>query len=240
MARRVALIVVVLAGALVAPAGAGEALRHWPVSVAGPSQFELTFGQVRFTLRDARHRPSLRLAATTPSGVDYVAAALPRHQPRGALVALVLVVNRRPASSAAADPAKIALRATLSRPLGGPVVSAVDNVYTSQIPTPQAICALYVDGALPTSGLVAVLHEGTALSGFGTRAAVAQGFDQACGRAVDPAFTAQIAQTTPTPTSTTPTPIPPPRCPPCGPITQAPTHIECPLTPAQRVVACPQ
>jgi hypothetical protein len=244
MGRRVALIIAVLAGALAAPAGAGEALRHWPAAFTGPAQFEMTVGQVRFTVPHDRSRPSLKLSRTASLGADYLATAMPRHQPRGVLVALVLVVNRRPAGSAAADLAQVDLRATLSHALDAPRVGQLADVYTTAKAPPRSLCALQAKGAMASSSLRPLLHGGGAVPGFGTRAAVAQGFDQVCGRPVDPAFTAAVHPPAPTPTSTTPTPLPPPRlpprCPPCGPATQSSTRIACPLTPSRPVVICPQ
>ena len=171
-------------------------------------------------------RPALGLSLRKKVAGEYVAAARLRRSPHGRAVALVLVVDRTPTARFVAH---------LSRPAQAPQVRSAADVFKSGRLGPAALCGLF-EGTMAAGDVRAVMHSGTPLPGFSTTAAVAQGFDQACGRTVDPAFVRAVrgpvtgpvpgpVPTTPTvPTSpTTPTV---PGCPP-GPIVG--TLMICPL-----------
>jgi hypothetical protein len=215
--RRVALVA--LAVAAVAPTAA-HAHR---VPVKAPAQFQVTLAQIRYAVPHGP-RPALRLKIAGAVGPDYVAAALPRHQPRHALVVLVAVVNRRPQGSQIADPSRIVLTTRPTRTLKAPRTNDAMNVLATQKVTSPA-CAL---GPLGIGDLRLALHAGAPPSGFGARSTIVQSLAAACGRAVDQAFRQAVA-----PVAVAPTPKPPPYCPPCKPT----TRIACPLTPPPAV--CP-
>lgn len=224
--RRVALAALVVA--LAAPAAA-QAHR---VPVTAPAQFDVALAQVRYAVPHGP-RPALRLALAGPTGLDYVAIALPRHQPRRALVALVAVVNRRPPGSQAPDVSQILLGTRLSRAMRAPTVAQATNVlYVAPATTPAA-CRL---GALKVADLRFAMRAGIPPSGFGARSTIAQALAAACGRPVDPAFRAAIAP----PGAKWPGPPPPAPCPPCPPFPPAKpatAAIVCPT--AQPRAACP-
>jgi hypothetical protein len=216
--RRAVLAALVVAIAAPAPAGAHR------VPVRAPAQFEVTVAQIRYAVPHGS-RPALRLALGGPTGLNYVAAALPRHQPRDAVVALVAIVNRRPRGSLAADLAQVVLRTRPTRALGAPRTSQAMNVLTAKPATTPPACAL---GPLAVGDLRFALRVGSPPPGFGARATIAQALAAACGRPVDPAFRQAVAP----PAS----PTPPPHCPPpCRPIE---ARMVCPLETPPAI--CPQ
>jgi hypothetical protein len=213
-----------LAVSLAVPAAA-QAHR---IRLAAPVQFDVSIAQVRYAVPHGS-RPALRLALAGPTGLDYVAVALPRHQPRHAVVALVAVVNRRPRGSQAPDLAHVLLSTRPSRAMRAPTVTQAANVLAAKPASAPPACAL---GALGVSDLRFALRAGTPPPGFGARSTIAQAFDAACGRAVDAAFRTAVAP----PALPAPSPKPTP-CPPCPPFPPAKPSIVCP-TPAP--AACPE
>lgn len=213
----------VLISSLVVPAAA-QAHR---VSLAAPAQSDVAVAQVRYAVPHGP-RPALRLALAGPTGLDYVAVALPRHQPRHADVALVAVVNRRPQGSQAPDLARILLSTRPSRSMRAPAVTQATNVLAAAPVSAPAACAL---GALTVSDLRFALRAGAPPAGFGARSTIAQALNAACGRAVDAAFRTAVAP----PALPAPSPKPTP-CPPCPPFPPGQTRIVCPV-PAPAV--CP-
>jgi hypothetical protein len=223
--RPVALVALVVS--LAAPAAA-QAHR---VRVTAPAQANVTLAQIRYAVPHGP-RPALHVALAGAAGLDYVAVALPRHQPRHALVALVAVVDRRPSGSQAPDLARILLSTRLSRAMRAPAVTDSVNVLTAGPPAKTApACAL---GPLVVGDLRFVMRAGTPPPGFGARATIAQAQAAACGRPVDTAFRIAVSP----PVVAPPEPGPPNPCPPCPPTplrsTQSPPPIVCPLRP------CPQ
>jgi hypothetical protein len=219
--RRVTLAALVVS--LATPAAA-QAHR---VDVAAPAQFDISIAEVRYAVPHGA-RPALRLALAGPTGLDYVAVALVRHQPRRAEVALVAVVNRRPRGSQAPDLARVLLSTRPSRALRAPAVTQAKNVLAAAPPSAPAACAL---GALAIRDLRFALRAGTPPPGFGARSTIAQALAAACGRPVDAAFRTAVAP----PGLPVPSPKPIP-CPPCPPSPPAQARIVCPL-PAPAV--CP-
>ena len=224
--RRVLLAALVVS--LAVPAVA-EAHR---VRLSAPAQFQVALAQVRYAVPHGP-RPALKVALAGPTGLDYVAVALPRHQPRRALVALVAVVNRRPRGAQTPDLASILLGATPSRAMRAPVVSEAKNVLGAPPASAPPACAL---GGLGVADLRFKLRAGTAPAGFGARSTIVQALAAVCGRPVDPAFRQAVAP----PVAKLPYPPPPAPCPPCPPTPlsalspQSPPPIVCPLRP------CPQ
>jgi hypothetical protein len=212
-----------LAALVVAIAAAPASAQAHRVRVRAPAQFEVTLAQIRYAVPHGP-RPALRLALAGPTGLDYVAAALPRHQPRHALVALVAIVNRRPRGSQAADLAQILLRTRPSQTLAAPRVSEAMNVLAAAPATAPPACAL---GPMTVGALRFALRAGTPPQGYGARATIVQALDAACGRPVEPAFRLAVA-----PPAVQPPPICPPPCRPIGP------RIVCPLETPPGV--CPQ
>jgi hypothetical protein len=218
----------VLSVMLVAPAVARDG-RNWPVAVPGSGPLDITVSAVDFHVAG---RSALGLSLRKKTAGEYVAAARLRRSAHGRAVALVLVVDRTPMARFAAR---------LSRSAPAPRVRSAADVFTSGRAGPEALCGLF-EGTMAAGDLRAIMHSGTRLAGFGAAAAVAQGFDQACGRTVDPAFVRAVRGPlqAPIPTPTTPTTptvptvpttptvptVPLPGCPP-GPIVG--TFMICPL-----------
>src|SRR5919204_747640 len=123
--RRAALAALVVA--VVAPSAA-QAHR---VRVRAPAHNEVSLAQIRYAVPHGP-RPAMRLKLAGPIGADYVAAALPRKQPRHALVALVAIVTH---GASAADPTQILLSTSPTRPLNAPRTSEAMNVLGAQQPT---------------------------------------------------------------------------------------------------------
>jgi hypothetical protein len=218
----------VLLAALVVSLAAPVAAHADRVRVRAPAQFEVALAQVRYAVPHGP-RPALRLALAGPTGLDYVAVALPRHQPRRALVALVAVVNRRPRGSQAPDVARILLSTRPSRAMRAPTVTQATNVLAAAPAGAPPVCAL---GALSVSDLRFALRAGAPPPGFGARSTIVQALAAACGRPVDLAFRTAVAP----PALPAPSPKPSP-CPPCPPFPPGKPTIICP-TPAP--AACPE
>ena len=220
----------VLLAALVVSLAAPAAAQAHRVRVRAPAQFDVALAQVRYAVP---HGPTARADASRspgPTGLDYVAVALPRHQPRRALVALVAVVNRRPRGSQAPDLARILLGTRPSRSMRAPVVSQATNVLAGAPAKAPAACAL---GALGVGDLRFALRAGSPPPGFGARSTIAQALAAACGRPVDPAFRAAVAP----PLQAVPPPPPRRPCPPpCPPFRARQPRIVCPPPTA----ACPE
>ena len=218
--RRVLLAALVVSLAVPAAAGAHR------VRVAAPAQFDVALAQIRYSVPHGQ-RPALHVALAGPTALDYVAVALPRHQPRRALVALVAVVNRRPRGSLAPDVAQIVLGTRLSRAMRAPAVTEATNVLGAAPASGPPACAL---GSLAVGDLRFAVRAGAPPPGFAARSTIAQALAAACGRPVDPAFRVAVAP------AFTPTPLPHPKpCPPpCRPIEPRivcpePPQIVCPL-----------
>jgi hypothetical protein len=207
--RRVVLaaLIAVVAVAVAAPAQAHR------VRVRAPAQNEVSLAQIRYAVPHGP-RPAIRLKLAGPTGAEYVAAALPRKQPKHALVALVAIVTR----GSNVDPAQILLSTRPSRHLSAPRTSEAMNVLGPQQTVTSPACAL---GPLAVGDLRLALHAGTPPpSGYGARSTIAQALAAACGRPVDQAFRLAVA-----PPPMEPVPPKPPGCPPCRPL---PTRIVCP------------
>lgn len=209
----------VLLAALVISVAAPAAARAHQIRVAAPAQFDVSVAQVRYAVPRGP-RPALRLALAGPTGLDYVAVALPRHQPRHAVVALVAVVNRRPSGSQAADLAQVLLRTRPSRAVRAPTVTQSTDVLARKPVSAPPACSL---GPLAASDLRVALHAGSPPPGFGVRSTIAQGLAAACGRAMEPSFLEAVAP----PVVRVPSPLPVP-CPPCRPPPGARPRIVCP------------
>ena len=214
--------------ALVVSLAAPAAAQAHRIRLTAPAQFDVSIAQVRYAVPDGP-RPALRLALAGPTGLDYVAVALPRHQPKRAVVALVAVVNRRPRGSQAPDLAQVAFSTRPSRAMRAPTVTQATNVLAAKPAAAPAACAL---GALTVGDLRFALRAGASPPGFGARSTIVQALDAACGRAVDPAFRAAVAP--PALPAPSPRPIP---CPPCPPLPPGDPRIVCPR-PALAV--CPE
>jgi hypothetical protein len=224
--RRV--LLAALAISLASPAAA-QAHR---VRLSAPAQFDVALAQVRYAVPHGP-RPALRVALAGPTGLDYVAVALPRHQPRGAAVALVAVVNRRPRGSLAPDLAQILLRTRPSRAMRAPVITEATNVLAAAPASAPPACEL---GALSVAGLRFALRAGTPPPGFGARSTIVQALAAACGRPVDPAFRQAVAPPAPKP----PYPPPPTPCPPCPPYPPVPPSKPRIVCPVPAPAACPE
>ncbi len=218
--RRV--LLAVLISSLVVPAVA-QAHR---VRLTAPAQFDVALAQVRYAVPHGP-RPALRFSLAGPTGLDYVAVALLRRQPKRALVALVAVVNRRPRGSQAPDVARILLGTRLSRAMRAPTVTQATNVLLAAPAQTPAACGL---GPRAVGDLRFAMRAGAPPPGFGARSTIAQALAAACRRPVDPAFRAAVA-----PPELSP-PLPKP-CPPCPPRPRNHPAIVCP-TPAPE--ACPE
>ncbi|HSD02098.1 MAG TPA: hypothetical protein VLB81_07020 [Gaiellales bacterium] len=219
----------VLLAALVASLAAPGAAQAHRVRLAAPAQFDVAVAQVRYAVPHGP-RPALRLALAGPTGLDYVAVALPRRQPRHAAVALVAVVNRRPRGSQAPDLAQVLLSTRPTRAMRAPTVSQATNVLAAAPAHRPAACGL---GSLEAGDLRFAVRAGTPPPGFGARATIVQALNAACGRPVAASFLAAVAP----PAVPSPSPPPPSPCPPCPPFPPGKPTIICP-TPAP--AACPE
>jgi hypothetical protein len=218
----------VMLAALVVSLAAPAAAQAHQIRLAAPAQFDVSIAQVRYAVAHGA-RPALRLALAGPTGLDYVAVALPRHQPRHAVVALMAVVNRRPQGSQAPDLAQVLLSTRPSRAMRAPTVTQATNVLARAPAAAPAACAL---GSLSVGDLRFALRAGTPPPGFGARSTIVQALAAACGRPVEAAFRAAVAP----PALPAPSPRPTP-CPPCPPFPPGDPRIVCP-TPAPAV--CPE
>jgi hypothetical protein len=194
-------------------AGGSSGARVWHESLTAPAQFDLTLAEISFGAPSrvagvgasrAPHRSPIQLALRGTTGLNYVAGAVTRFTVRGRPRALVLIVNRRPRGSLAADIARIGITVTATRRLVAPILWQVSNPFNRRATglTP-ALCDLPIRGASLTAGdLRAVLSRGLALTGahgdsaarFGAEAAVAQAYDAICGRPYDPSFRQAVTQ----------------------------------------------
>jgi hypothetical protein len=220
--RRAALSALVAVAAVavvvVAPAQAHR------VRVKAPAQYQVSLAQIRYAVPSGA-RPALRLKLASTAGADYVAAALPRKQPRHAVLAIVTIVTH---AANPTDPSHIVFSTNPSHRLKAPHMSEASNVLAATPAAKPSACAL---GPMQPSALRLALHTGIAPKGYGARATIAQALAAACGRPVDTAFKAAVTGTT-----AQPVPAPtPPGCPPCRP---APYRIVCPLAPPPPAV-CP-
>ena len=219
----------VLLAAIAASLAVPSATHAHQIPLAAPAQFDVSIAQVRYAVPSGP-RPALRLALAGPTGLDYVAVALPRHQPKHAVVALTAVVNRRPQGSQAPDLAQVVLSTRPSRAMRAPAVTQAANVLAR---TPTAVPAACALGSLTVSDLRFALRAGTPPPGFGARSTIAQALAAACGRPVDASFRAAVAP----PALPAPSPRPTP-CPPCPPFPPGNPRIVCP-TPAPAVCPVP-
>jgi hypothetical protein len=230
--------------------------RAWKGSVIAPAQFDFSLAEVRFgqparqaSARASRGGGSIRIALRGPTGLDYVAAAVPRSGVLRASRALVLVVNRRPRGSLAPDLARIGLTVTAARRLGAVAVLQVSDPFTRvRIGLTPALCDLPTRGPSLVAGEIhSVLSRGVALTGFNAEAAIAQAYDVVCRRPFEQAFGRAVSQTS-APTCETgkaniafccpPNAIcAPPPCPPC-PCGSIPCATPLRTRP-QVVIACP-
>jgi hypothetical protein len=214
--------------ALVVSLAAPAAAQAHRIRLTAPAQFDVSIAQVRYAVPHGP-RPALRLALAGPTGLDYVAVALPRRQPKHAAVALVAVVNRRPRGSQAPDLAQVVFSTRPSRAMRAPTVTQATNVLAAKPAAAPAACAL---GPLTVGDLRFALRAGASPPGFSARSTIVQALDAACGRAVDPAFRTAVGP--PALPAPSPRPIP---CPPCPPFPPDSPRIVCPRpTPA----VCPE
>jgi hypothetical protein len=227
MAGTILICALALAAALPATAAAPKARRAWSLSVRSPGQLDLTVARVRFALPPGTRRPGLRIALAGPNGLDFVAAAKLRRQPPHALVALVVVSNRRPRGSLAPDLAAVRLGARVGRALRRPTLVQDVSVYGRPARAPGGLCATPAKGALRASGLTLLLSAGSPPRGFTATDSVAQAFDAACGRPANPAFRGAV--------DPPPGPQPQPQPPGCNPCPPCPSYP----CPASMRIACP-
>src|SRR3954452_17321466 len=146
----------VMLAALVVSLAAPAAAQAHRIRVTAPAQFDVSIAQVRYPVPHGP-RPALRLALAGPTGLDYVAVALPRHQPRHAVVALVAVVNRRPRGSHATDHAQVVFSTRAWRARGAPTVAQATKVLAARPVAAPAACAL---GPLTLGELCFALRAG--------------------------------------------------------------------------------
>jgi hypothetical protein len=218
-----------LLAALVVSLAAPAAAQAHRIRLAAPAQFDVAVAQVRYAVPHAP-RPAPRLALAGPTGLDYVAVALPRHQPRHAEVALVAVVNRRPRGSQAPDLAQVLLSTRPTRAMRAPTVGQATNVLAAK---PVRAPAAYALGPPVAGDLRFAARAGTPPPGFGARSTIVEALAAACGRPVDAAFRAAVAPLALPAPSPRPTP-----CPPCPPFPPGNPRIVCP-TPAPEVCPVP-
>ncbi|HEX5900620.1 MAG TPA: hypothetical protein VFY32_14540 [Solirubrobacteraceae bacterium] len=211
----------VLLAALVVSLSTPAAAHAHRVRLAAPAQFDVAVAQVRYAVAHGP-RPALRVALAGPTGLDYVVVALPRRQPKHAVVALVAVVNRRPRGSQAPDLARVLLRTRPSRAMGAPTVTEATNVLARPPAGASPACAL---GSLVVSDLRFALRAGLPPPGFGARSTIVQALNAACGRAVAASFLQAVAP----PATVPPEPVPPNPCPPCPPRERSVPQVVCPL-----------
>ncbi len=210
--------------ALAMPAAAATVKRTGPrayrVTVSGAPQADLTITRLDFRLGAyARHptRRSLRVSLAGPTGRSYLAAARLLPARRGTLTALVALVNL-----VSLD---IAGTRLTHRPRASEVVGAfAQRARASALAPPMCRQTLRT---LAGRDVAAALASGPAF-GFSPRNVVAQSFDAACSRPVDPAFQRAVTAFG--------------RCPPCGPpgpvARAAAAAIPCPA--AQPAIVCPE
>jgi hypothetical protein len=198
-------VLLAVAGALPGIAGAKGpgGTRSWKVAIRGPVQFDLSLAQIGFGApahaaagsHGGRRTSTIRLAIRGTTGLDYVASALLRSSPLGRPRALVLVVNRRPRGSLAADLAEIPLTVTAPRRLGDPLVIESSDPLTRPRALAPALCDLPIRGAsLEPGGLRPELSRGPSLGGWNAQEAIAQAYDLVCHRPYLQAFRQAVSQ----------------------------------------------
>lgn len=165
--------------------GAVPATRHATIGLAPASGdlelLELEYGRHR---RRAVSDATLRLVAQGLTGGEYLAAATPRHRPRGELIALVLLVDRPGAARAS-----VRLSVRSARALGPLYELGLRNPFTS---TRSTIVGVNVPSDLPCAVPTAAAAmsaadlrplRGGALGAFTAAGAVAAAYDVVCHRA---------------------------------------------------------
>jgi hypothetical protein len=232
--RLLGLLAACLTAATVVSGGnAAAAVRARSFSVAlSPSPGDVTLLQVRFPrARSATIGPhSLRVAVHGSFGADYLAIAAPRHRGRASRQVLVVLANR---PSALLDPVSVHLRLIAVGTLGAPVLRHLTNVLSGDDTRPPVgLCSLTAVGRpLAPASLRPLGTRGAAVAGFGMAAAVAAGYDGACGspstsQAFRSALVGEAGGSSGSDGGCTtgacePAPVPPspgpPRCAPCDP-----------------------
>jgi hypothetical protein len=234
MIRR-ALVVVLALGGLAAAAPAHAATvkrtgaRAYRVTVSGAPQSDLVVARLDFRLGAyARHptRNSLRVRLAGSTGLNYLAAGRLLPAGRRTLTALVALVNRRPPGSLAPDIAFVQLDIAGARLTHRPRASEVVGAFGQR----ARGSALAPPMCRQTLRTLAAKDVATRLAsgpyfGFPPRGVVAQGFDAACSRPVDPAFEQAVTAFG--------------RCPPCGPPGPAARAAAIPCPAATPAIVCP-
>jgi hypothetical protein len=182
MSWTILICALVLAAALPALAAAPTARRSWPLTVRAPAQFDATLARASFALAPGLRHPGMSIALAGPNGLDYVAAARLRTQPARRLVALVVVINRRPQGSLAPDLVAINLRTRLGRALPKPSLVERVNVHGAPGPAPRGLCSTPPTGSLRAGDLALLLSAGPKAPGGTPTELIAHAFDSACGR----------------------------------------------------------
>jgi hypothetical protein len=200
--------------------------------VLSPSPGDVTLLQLRFPrARSATiGSHSLRVSVHGSFGADYLAIAAPLHRERASRQVLVVLANR---PSALLDPGPVHLRLTLARSLGVPVLRHLADVLSrDDARPPVGLCSLTTAGKpLASASLRPLGARGAAVADFGVAAAVAAGYDGACGSAsASQAFKSALSGESGgsagsgggcTTGACEPAPVPPspgpPRCAPCDP-----------------------
>ena len=233
--RRAFVIVLALGGlGLAAPAGAASVKRAGPrsyeVRISGAPQSDLTVARLDFRLGTyARHptRRAMGVALQGPTGLNYLAAGRLVPTGRRTLAALVALVNRRPQGSLAPDLAFVRLEVTGARLTHRPRVTEIVGAFAQRARSSAVAPPMcrQTSRTLAARDVASALRSGPAF-GFTPQAVLAQGFDAACSRPVDPAFQRAVTAFG--------------RCPPCGPpaTTARATAIPCPA--AAPAIVCPE
>jgi hypothetical protein len=182
--------------ALATPAVAATVKRTGPrayrVTISGAPQADLTIARLDFRLGAYSRRPtrrSLRVSVAGSTGLNYLAAGRLLPVGRRTLTALVALVNRRPPGSLAPDLAFVRVDVTGARLTHRPHVSEVVGAFARRAraaPLEPALCA-HTPRTLSARNVAGVFASGPGF-GFAPPYVIAQGFDAACSRPVDPAF----------------------------------------------------
>ena len=166
--------------------------RAYEVTVHGAPQSDLTVARLDFRLGAyARHPPrrSLRVGVAGSIGRNYLAAGRLLPVRRGTLTALVALVNRRPPGSLAPDLAFVRVDVAGARLTHRPRVSEVVGAFARRARAAAVAPAMCTQTprTLAAGNVAGVFASGPGF-GFAAPDVVAQGFDAACSRPVDPAF----------------------------------------------------
>jgi hypothetical protein len=229
-------VVVLSTAAALAFAGAASAAtvkragaRSYTVTINGAPQSDLTIARLDFGLgTPARHptRRALRVTIAGPTGLNYLAAGHLRPPTRTTLTALVALVNRgRPGTE---ELASVRIRVAGARLTHRPRVREVVGAFARRArgsSIAPSMCTRH-PRTLRAGDVGTVLAAGSGF-GFSPPAVVAQSFDAACFRPVDPAFEQAVTSFG--------------RCPPCGPpgpVAASAAAIPCPLG-VQPAYVCP-